>query len=61
MTQRTSHRDYPKVQTLSVADLLNKAARAQFPSQHQASLLGFEAAKQKKNTTQQTLDMAPAP
>lgn len=49
------HRDYPKVQILSVADLVNRKAKARYPAQDKASLLGFKAAKQQKNTTQQTL------
>jgi len=51
-------RDYPKVQLLTVADLLDHKAKARYPAQDKASLLGFKAAKQQKNTTQQAMDMA---
>ena len=50
-------RDYPKVQILTVADLLNRKATARYPAQDKASLLGFKAAKQQKNATQQAMDM----
>lgn len=48
-------RDYPKIQILSVADLLNHKAKARYPAQDKASLLGFKAAKQQKETTQQAM------
>lgn len=51
-------RDYLKVQLLTVADLLDHKAKARYPAQDKASLLGFKAAKQQKNTTQQAMDMA---
>ena len=45
-------RDFPKVQILSVADLLAHAVKARYPAQDKASLLGYRAGKQEKATTQ---------
>ncbi len=41
-------RDFPRVQLLSVADLLAHTARARFPAQDKASLLGYKAGPQTK-------------
>ncbi len=43
-------RDFPRVQLLSVADLLAHTARARFPAQDKASLLGYKAGPQQKQT-----------
>jgi hypothetical protein len=51
-------RDYPKVQILSVADLLEGTAQARYPAQGKSSILGFKAEKLQKNAKQQTMDMA---
>ena len=47
---------YPKVQILSIKDLLEGKAHPQFPPQDKRSLLGFKAAKQAKPTGQITAD-----
>ena len=46
-------RDFPRIQILSVEDLLNHAAKARYPAQDKASMLGYKAAKQEKQTGQQ--------
>ena len=48
-------RDYPKVQILTVADLLAGKGKARYPSQDKASLLGYKAGRQQKGTTQKDL------
>ena len=48
-------RDFPKVQILSVADLLAHTVKARYPAQDKASLLGYRAGKQQKETTQKGL------
>lgn len=47
--------DYPKIQILSVADLLSHKAKALYPSQDKVSMLGFKQAQQQKQTTQKRL------
>lgn len=47
-------RDFPKVQILTVADLLAHQAKARYPAQDKTSLLGYKAGKQKKSATGQS-------
>lgn len=48
-------RDFPKIQILSVADLLARTVRARYPAQDKASILGYKATQQQKQTTQEAL------
>lgn len=48
-------RDFPKIQILSVADLLAHTVRARYPAQDKASMLGYKATQQQKQTTQVAL------
>jgi hypothetical protein len=41
-------KDYPRVQILSVAGLLDGTEAPRFPPQDKGSLLGYKAAQQKK-------------
>lgn len=45
-------RDFPKIQILSVADLLTHQARARYPAQDKASLLGYKAGPQARQAGQ---------
>lgn len=48
-------RDYPKIQVLSVADLLAHKDRARYPAQDKASLLGYKARAQQRHGQQRDL------
>lgn len=48
-------RDFPKIQILSVEDLLAHTVKARYPAQDKASLLGFKAKQQERQSGQSGL------
>ena len=59
MWKSTSGIDYPRLQVLTVADLMRSKARSRLPIQEKKSILDYKAGRRNRHNTQQELDMTP--
>jgi hypothetical protein len=53
----TAGNEYPRVQLLSITDLLSRSDRARYPAQDKNSILGYKAERLQKQGAQGTLEV----